>query len=107
MPAGTIQNKHRMRARRHLGADDLQMLVHRYGVHDRHDNRSGHPTRGAHRAEQMGRVMAVISHHCRPRADPSPDIGMATFLPDSGLILKPYLNRLPGKACAAQQRLLY
>jgi hypothetical protein len=82
------------------------MLVHRRGVHDGHDDCSAHTTRGAHRAEQMGGVMAVIAHHRRPRADLSPDIGMATFLPDPGLILKPYLNRLPGKVCAVQQRLL-
>jgi hypothetical protein len=30
---------------------------------------------------------------------------MPTFMPDSGLILKPYFYRLPGKACATQQRL--
>jgi len=50
-------------ARRHLRADLLEVLVHRFGIHHRHDDGGTDATIRADRAEQVGRVVANIAHH--------------------------------------------
>jgi hypothetical protein len=52
MPSRTIANQNGMGARGYLCADFLQMLVHRFGVHRRHDDGGTNATLGADCAEQ-------------------------------------------------------
>jgi hypothetical protein len=65
MPAGTIEDQHRVRARCHLCTDFLQMLVHRFGVDGRHDDGGTNSSVGAYGTEQMHRVVAGVPHHGR------------------------------------------
>ena len=63
MPSGTITDQDSMCAWRDLCADLLQMLVHRLGIDGGHDDCRADSPRVADRAEQVGRVMAVVAHH--------------------------------------------
>jgi hypothetical protein len=77
------------------GCTDLtQVLDHGFGVDRRHDDGGADASLGTDGAEQVHRIMAVVAHHRRARADRSPDIGMPAFLTHSGLILEPHLDRL-------------
>ena len=89
MPAGAVTDQNSVRTKRHLSADFAQVLVHRLGVDARHDNGGTDASGRADRAEQIGRVMTVVAHHQRARADRRPNVGMSALLPDPGFVLKP------------------
>ena len=74
MPAGTVADQDCMCAWRDLCADLLQVLIHRLGIDRRHDDCSANTTGVTNRAEQIDRVMAIVAHHGRTRADGRPDI---------------------------------
>ena len=89
MPAGAVTDQNSVRTRRHLSADFAQVLVHRLDVDARHDDGGTDASGWADRAEQIGRVMTVVAHHQRARADRRPNVSMSAFLPDPGFVLKP------------------
>src|ERR1700704_1569843 len=87
-----------MSARSNLGADLLQMFVHAFGVGRGHDDGRTDRATGADRAVEICGVVTVVPDHGRSGADWRPDIGMSALLPDTGLILKPDLDRAVGDA---------
>jgi hypothetical protein len=105
MPASIIANQDGVGAWRHLRADFLEMLVHCLGVRGGHDNGGAHAAGRANRAKQISRIMAVIAHHRRARADRRPDVGERTLLTDPGLILEPDFDRCTGGG--GQKRVLH
>jgi len=102
VPACAVADQHGVRARRHIDADFLQVLVHRLGVDVGHDKGGPHGAVGADGAEQVGGDVPVVAHHKRARADRRPDISMGSFLADAGLVLEPDLDWRAG--CAGEQR---
>ena len=76
-----------------LSADHLQMMAHRLGIDLRHDDRRTDGAIWADCTEDISRVVPVIAHHQRARADRSPDIGVGSLLTDPGLVLEPDLDR--------------
>src|SRR5258708_20465501 len=83
------------------------MFVHRFGVHDGHDDGGGHATSGTNRTEQMSGVMAIVAYHRWPRPDRSPDIGVAAFLSHPGFVLEPDLDRFTGQSPPGQPGVLH
>ena len=49
------------------------------------------PALGADRAEQIGRLCALVVDGARSRALAGPAVGQLVFLPDAHLVLKPHL----------------
>ena len=72
MPARTVTVQHGMRARRDLGADFLQMLVHRLDIGRRHKHGGADCPGWAYGPKDVGGTMAVIAHYQRARADRAP-----------------------------------
>jgi hypothetical protein len=68
MPSGTVTDQDSVRASSYLGADLLQVLVHRLGIGDRHDDRGPDPATRADCAKQIDRVMTIVPHCGRPPA---------------------------------------
>jgi hypothetical protein len=97
MPAGAIADQKGMGAGRHLGADLQEVMVHRLGVDDGHDDCRTDAAGRADRAEDVNRAMSVIAHHWRARADRRPDIFDRPLLSDPGFILKPHLDVFAGR----------
>jgi hypothetical protein len=94
VPSGTVADQHGVCARRHLGADLLEVLVHALGVGGRQDDGSALSMRGADRAIHIGGVMTIVAHHGRSRAAFGPDVGMPALLSDPGFVLEPDLDQL-------------
>src|SRR5690242_12691644 len=92
VPTGTIEDHHGMGVSGDLAADLAEVMVHRGGIADRHDQRRRLALRRAHRTKQIGRGEAEIFWRHRPTAGLSPHPGQAVFLADASLILKPYLD---------------
>src|SRR5580692_10681888 len=92
VPAGTIEDHHGMRIGGDLAADLAEMMVHRGGIANRHDQRRRFALRRAHRAKHIGRGEAEILWRRRPAAGLPPHPGQAVLLPDASLVLKPYLD---------------
>src|SRR5205823_13741753 len=105
MPSGTVADQYRVRTGRHLCADLLQVLVHGFGVDERHDDRGAGAARRTDRAEQISGIMAVVAYHRRARADRGPDVGDRALLADAGFVLEPDLDRLADRR--RRQRLGY
>jgi len=87
VPTGAVANQYGMGQRRDLGADHLQMVAHRLGIDLRHHDRRADGAVRTDCAEDVGRVVPVIAHHQRSRADRRPDIGVGSLLADPGLVL--------------------
>jgi hypothetical protein len=68
MPSGTVTDQGSVRASPYLRADLLQMLVHRLGIGDRHDDRGPDPATRADCAKQIDRIMTIVPHCGLPRS---------------------------------------
>jgi len=65
MPSGAIADQRGDRTSCHLRADLGKVEVHALGIGGRRDHRRADSARRADRAEDIGRVMAVIADHGR------------------------------------------
>ena len=75
-----------------LAADLAEVMVHRDGIADRHDQCCCFALRRADRTKHIGRGKAEVLRRRRPAAGLPPHPGQAVFLADASLILKPYLD---------------
>src|ERR1700730_17386769 len=100
VPAGTIEDHHGMGIRGDLGADLAEVMVHRGGIADRHDQRRRLALRRADRTKQIGRGEAEIFWRHRPAAGLPPYPGQAVLLANASLVLKPYLDSRTGRCIA-------
>src|SRR5438445_12504287 len=76
MPPGTIEDHHGVRIGSDLAADLAEMMVHRGGIADWHDQRRRFALRWADRTKHIGRGEAEILGCCRPAAPK--DLGFAS-----------------------------
>src|ERR1700731_3204060 len=97
VPTGPIEDHHSMGSSGDLAADLAEVMVHRGGVADRHDQRRRLALRRAHRTKQIGRGEAEIFWRHRPAAGLPPHPGQAVLLADASLVLKPYLDSRTGR----------
>ena len=65
MPAGLIEKHDRMRAGSNLGCDLIEMQLHGLAVAGRQHQSGTRPEFGADRAEQIGRLGALIVNGTR------------------------------------------
>src|ERR1700749_2322529 len=77
VPTGTIEDHHGMGVSSDLAADLAEVMVHRCGIADRHDQRRRLAPRRAHRTKQIGRAEAAIFWRHRPAAGWPPYTGPA------------------------------
>ena len=86
MPAGLIQDDHRMCPRLDRGADLLEVILHAGGIAPGHDQAGAFAFGRADGAEDRGRDRALIMG--RPGACPAlgPSAGQLVLLTDAGLI---------------------
>jgi hypothetical protein len=87
VPAGTIEDHHGMGISGDLAADLAEVMVHRGGIADRHDQRRRLAGRRADRAKHIGRGEAEILWRHRPAAGLPPHPGQAVLLADASLVL--------------------
>src|SRR6516165_3154460 len=99
VPAGTIEDHHGMGMSSDLAADLAEMMVHRGGIADRHDQRRRFALRRADRTKQIGRGETEILRCWRPAAGLSPHPGQSVLLTDPRLVLKPHLDSRAGCLC--------
>jgi len=92
VPAGPIEDHHGMSIGRDLTADLAEMVVHRGGIADRHDQRRRFALRRAHRTKQIGRGETEVLRRDWPAAGLPPHSSQAVFLADASLVLKPHLD---------------
>src|ERR1700756_1627374 len=92
VPTGPIEDHHGMGISGDLAADLAEVMVHRGGIADRHDQRCRFARRRADRAKHIGRGEAEILWRYRPAAGLPPHPGQAVLLADASLVLKPYLD---------------
>jgi hypothetical protein len=92
VPAGTIEDHCGMRIGGDLAADLAEMVVHREGIADRHDQRRRFALRRADRAKHIGRGETEVLRRDRPAAGLPPHPGQAVLLADASLVLKPHLD---------------
>ena len=104
MPAGLIKNQNGVGAGRDLGGDLVEMKLHGFGVAGgQHESGAGSALR-AYRAEQIGRLSALIVTGARAGTFPGPAIGEFVLLADPHLILEPHLYRGAGRKVGADFR---
>ena len=89
MPAGLIDQKRRMRARRDLRGDLGQVEVHRLSVASGHDERRALAVLGTDRAEDIGRGGSLVFRRARARAALGPTSGDLVLLADARLVREP------------------
>src|SRR6202043_3806538 len=92
MPAGTIEDHHGMGISGDLAADLAEVMVHRGGIADRHDQRRRFALHWADRTKHIGRGKAEVLRCCRPAAGLPPHPGQSVLLTDELLVLKPHLD---------------
>src|SRR5437588_4362200 len=80
-----------------LAADLMEVMVHRDGIADRHDQRRRLALRRADRTKQIGRGEAEIFWRHRPAAGCPHTRGQAVLLANASLVLKPYLDLHTGR----------
>lgn len=97
VPAGTIEDHHGMGISGDLATDLAEMMVHRSGIADWHDQRRRLALRRADRTKQIGRGEAEIFWRRRPAAGSPPHPGQAVLLANASLVLKPYLDSHTGR----------
>src|SRR6267378_4974097 len=97
VPAGTIEDHHGMGISGDLAADLAEMMVHRGGIADRHDQRRRFALRRADRTKQIGRGKAEVLRRDWPTAGLPPHPGQGVFLADASLVLKPHLDSRTGR----------
>ena len=93
MPAGLIENKDCVSAGGYSCRDLVEMKLHGFGVAERENEGSAGSAFGADRAEQIGRLGALIMNGAGTRAFPGPAIGELVLLADPHLVLEPDLYR--------------
>ena len=87
-----------------LGGDLVEMKLHGFGVAGgQHESGAGSALR-AYRAEQIGRLSALIVTGARAGTFPGPAIGEFVLLADPHLILEPHLYRGAGRKVGADFR---
>ena len=90
-----VQRLHRrVRAGRQLRGDLLEQQVHRRDRDVRQHQGGAGVARGADRAEDVGRAIALVLHHPRPHAALEPAADHAALLAYAGLVLEPDLDPL-------------
>src|SRR6201982_1724061 len=92
VPTGTIEDHHAMGIGGDLAADLAEMMVHRGGIADGHDQRRRFALHWADRAKHIGRGEAKVLRCCRPAAGLPPHPGQTVLLTDARLVLKPHLD---------------
>src|SRR5271170_232980 len=92
VPTGTIEDDHGMSIGGDLAADLAEMMVHRDGIADRHDQRRRFALQWADRTKHIGRGKAEVLWCRRPASGLPPHPGQAVFLAEASLILEPYLD---------------
>src|ERR1700751_5411593 len=92
VPTGTIEDHHGMGISSDLAADLAEVMVHRDGIADRHDQPRRLALRRADRTKHIGRGEAEVLWCRRPAAGLPPHPGQAVLLADARLVLKPYLD---------------
>ena len=97
VPTGTIEDHHGMRVGGDLAADLAEVMVHRGGIADRHDQRRRFALRRADRTKQIGRGETEILWRHRPAAGLPPHPGQAVLLTDASLVLKPHRDSRTGR----------
>src|SRR5260370_14989183 len=75
-----------------LAPDLAEMMVHRGGIADWHDQRRRFALHWADRTKHIGRGEAEVLRCCRPAAGLPPYPGQAVFLADASLVLIPHLD---------------
>ena len=97
MPAGTVEQQHRVGAGGD-GAGDLgEVQVHRLRVGEGQDQGGAGGALGADGAEDVGPFVSGVAHGARPGAAPRPDPGQRALLADARLVLEPDLERLAAR----------
>ena len=89
MPAGLIENEDRVGAGGYVCGDLIEMKLHCFGVAERQNEGSAGSMFGADRAEQIGRLGALIMCGARTRAVPDPAISQLVLLANPHLVLEP------------------
>jgi hypothetical protein len=84
-PAGLIDEKRRVCARRDLGGDFGQVQVHGLRVASGHDEGCPLSVLGTDRAEDISRGGSLVRRRARTRAAPGPLPNLAILLADAGL----------------------
>jgi hypothetical protein len=92
VPAGLIQDHHRMCPRRDRCADLLKVILHCGGITPGHDKGGALALRRANGAEDIGRDRALVVGSPGTRAALGPSTGQLVLLTDAGLILEPDLD---------------
>src|SRR5712671_2038125 len=100
VPTGTIEDHHGMGISGDLAADLAEVMVHRGGIADRHDQRRRLALRRADRTKQIGRGEAEIFWRHRPAAGLPPYSGQAVLLANASLVPET-IPRLAHRALAS------
>ena len=90
MPAGLIDEKGRMGARRNFCRDLGQMQVHCFDVAGRQNEPGALALPGADSPEYIGRCRALILGSARTRAALGPSPRNLVLLPDARFVGEPY-----------------
>ena len=104
MPAGLIENDDRVGAGGYPCADLIEMKLHGFGVAEGQNEGSAGSMFGADRAEQIGRLGALIMRGSGSRALPGPAISELVLLADPHLVLEPDLYRCTRRKLGADFR---
>ena len=89
VPAGLIDQKHCLGARRDCPFDLEEMQVHRFGITGGHDEGSAFTLLRTDGSEDVGRGSALIAGCARPCAALGPSAGDLVLLADARLVLEP------------------
>src|ERR1700751_6166148 len=100
VPTGTIEDHHGMGISSDLAADLAEVMVHRDGIADRHDQRrrprpapgQALPCDGQTAPNTIGRGEAEVLWCRWPATGLPPHPGQGVLLADARLVLKPYLD---------------
>src|SRR5512132_1495986 len=97
MPSGLIENHDGMGAGRDLASDHVEMQLHGLTVAARQHKCCAGAVLGTDRAEQIGRLRALIVRRARTRALLGPTIGELVLLPHPHLVLEPNFYGCAGR----------
>jgi hypothetical protein len=89
MPAGLIDEKRRMRARRDLRGDFGEVEIHRLCIAPGHDERRALAIPGTDRPEDIGRCGSLVFRRAGARAAFGPTSRDLVLLADARLVRKP------------------
>jgi hypothetical protein len=103
MPAGLVEQNHRMGARRNHLRDLGEVQGHRLCGAAREDQASSLAFSRADGSEDVGGLGSQVARCAGPCAPPGPAPGDLVLLPDPGLVAKPELDRFA--ACLLGDRL--